>query len=171
MYQRKKFGWFFDFFPALILASIGSTAGAVLPFITSRYFFRERMESWLEGTVKKFHDDMQQDVAFYLFISRLIPQIPFVLVNLVMGLSKIKLRTFWWVSQLSMLPILTVYVWIGGTPPSLQTIADKGISSVLSWQLMLGISLLGIVPLLIRLGLNYFQSESEEETEEAAEPA
>jgi len=163
-------GWFFDFTPALILSSIGSTAGAVVTFMTSRYFFRERMQRWLEGTIEKFREELENGVGFYLFISRLIPQIPFVLVNLVMGLSRIKLRTFWWVSQLSMLPILTVYVWIGGSLPSLQTIADKGISSVISWQLMLGISLLGIVPLLIRLSLNYYQSCQKDE-EEVAEPA
>lgn len=163
-------GWLFDFIPALVLSSVGSSLGAALTFMTSRYFFRERMENWLGSTMEKFQSELEDSAAFYLFISRLIPQIPFVLVNLVMGLSPISLRTFFWVSQLSMLPVLIIFVWIGGSLPSLQMIADKGISSVLSWQLMLGIAAMGIVPLLIRLGLNYYQSRGENE-EEAVEPA
>ncbi|MBA2116777.1 TVP38/TMEM64 family protein [Bremerella alba] len=163
-------GWFFDFVPALILSSIGSTAGAVLTFLASRYFFRRRMQRWLDGTMEKFQTELSDGGAFYLFISRLIPQIPFVLVNLVMGLSTIKLRTFWWVSQLSMLPVLIVFVWIGGSLPSLQTIADKGVTSVISWQLMLGITAMGVIPLLIRLGLNYYQACGQTEAEQA-EPA
>jgi len=164
-------GWFFDFVPALILASLGSSLGATLTFMTSRYLLRDRMKQWLGGTMNKFQSELQNSAAFYLFVSRLIPQIPFVLVNLVMGLSSIGLRTFFWVSQLSMLPVLIIFVWIGGSLPSLQTIADNGISSVLSWQLMLGIAAMGIVPLLVRLGLNYFYGCGESEEEEVAEPA
>lgn len=160
-------GWFFDFIPALILASVGSSVGATLTFMTSRYFFREPMERWLGGTMEKFKRELDDGAPFYLFISRLIPQIPFVLVNLVMGLSPISLRTFFWVSLLSMLPVLIIFVWIGGSLPSLETIADKGISSVLSWQLMLGIAAMGIVPLTIRLGLNWYQSGSEVNEEES----
>lgn len=162
-------GWFFDFVPALILSSVGSSVGAALTFMTSRYFLRERMEKWLGGTMQRFQSELEDSAAFYLFISRLIPQIPFVLVNLVMGLSPISLRTFFWVSQLSMLPILIVFVWIGGSLPSLQKIANDGISSVVSWQLMLGIAAMGIVPLLIRWGVNYYQSRGEDK-EEVVEP-
>ncbi len=151
-------GWCFDFVPALVLASFGSTAGGALAFLNSRYFLRSRMKSWLSGTLKKFDAELRQNAAFYLFISRLIPQIPFILVNLVMGLSPISLKTFWWVSQLSMLPALIIFVWIGQSLPNLQKVVDEGISSVLSWQLMVGIAAMGVIPLLIRLGLNYYQS-------------
>ncbi|QDU75425.1 TVP38/TMEM64 family inner membrane protein YdjZ [Bremerella volcania] len=164
-------GWFFDFIPALILSSVGSSLGASLTFMTSRYFFRERMEQWLGSTMEKFQTQLEDSAAFYLFISRLIPQIPFVLVNLVMGLSPISLRTFFWVSQLSMLPVLIIFVWIGGALPSLHTIADEGISSVLSWQLMLGIAAMGIVPLLIRLGLNYYKTRDESDSEHSGQRA
>lgn len=162
-------GWFFDFIPALILSSIGSSLGAAITFLASRYFFRERMQAWLGSTMEKFQHELEDNAPFYLFISRLIPQIPFILVNLVMGLSSIRLRTFFWVSQLAMLPVLIVFVWIGNSLPSLHTIAADGVSSVVSWQLMLGIAAMGIVPLLIRLGLNYYQSHDNAE-EEVADP-
>lgn len=162
-------GWFFDFIPALILSSIGSSLGAALTFLASRYFFRKRMRKWLGGTLEKFQHELEENAPFYLFISRLIPQIPFILVNLVMGLSPIRLSTFFWVSQLAMLPVLIVFVWIGNSLPSLHTIAEHGISSVVSWQLMLGIAAMGIIPLLIRLGLNYYQSRRDVE-EEAVDP-
>ncbi|GAA4442221.1 TVP38/TMEM64 family protein [Bremerella cremea] len=151
-------GWFFDFVPALMLASFGSTAGGLLAFLNSRYFFRRRFEKWLGATLEKFDEQLKENAAFYLFISRLIPQIPFVLVNLLMGLSPISLKTFWWVSQISMLPALIVFIWIGKSLPNLQTIADDGVSSVLSWQLMVGLAAMGIIPLLIRLGLNWYDA-------------
>ncbi|MEW4452140.1 VTT domain-containing protein [Bremerella sp. JC817] len=151
-------GWFFDFVPALMLASFGSTAGGLLAFLNSRYFFRRRFEKWLGATLEKFDEQLKDNAAFYLFITRLIPQIPFVLVNLLMGLSPISLKTFWWVSQVSMLPALIVFIWIGRSLPNLQTIADDGVSSVLSWQLMVGLAAMGVIPLLIRLGLNWYDA-------------
>jgi len=161
-------GWFFDFVPALVLCSIGSTAGGMMTFISSRYFFRSRVKRWLGGTMRKFRAEIRHNAAFYLCMTRMIPQIPFGLVNLVMGLSPISLKTFWWVSQLSMLPVLITFVWIGESLPSLERIADEGILSVISWQLMAGIAALGIIPLLIRLMLNYYQGCSEAAQAEAA---
>lgn len=154
-------GWFFDFVPALVLCSVGSTIGGTITFIGSRYFFPNHVRCWLGGTLKKFRAEVRHNAAFYLCMTRMIPQIPFVLVNLVMGVSPISLRTFWVVSQLSMLPVLIAFVWIGGSLPSLQRIADEGLFSVISWQLMAGIAAVGIVPLLIRLGLNYYQASIE----------
>ena len=56
---------------------------------------------------------MEKDGAFYLFTLRLIPVVPFFVINLVMGLTQMKARTFYWVSQLGMLAGTAVYVNAG----------------------------------------------------------
>lgn len=154
-------GWLFGFIPAILLASFGSTAAGALNFIGCRYFFRDWVEKTLGDTLEKFNEQLEESAAFYLFVTRLIPQIPFVLVNLLMGLSPISLKTFWWVSQLAMLPALLVFVWIGTTLPNLKTISEEGMSSVLSWQLMLSLAATGLIPLLIRFALHGYEKKKE----------
>ncbi|RCS43924.1 TVP38/TMEM64 family protein [Bremerella cremea] len=154
-------GWLFGFIPAILLASFGSTTAGALNFVGCRYFFRNWVERTLGNTLDKFNEQLEESAAFYLFITRLIPQIPFVLVNLLMGLSPISFKTFWWVSQLAMLPALLVFVWIGTTLPNLKTISEEGMSSVLSWQLMLSLAATGLIPLAIRFALNGYQKQAE----------
>lgn len=150
-------GWLFGFVPAILLASFGSTTAGALNFLGCRYLFRDGVARLLGDTLEKFNEQLKESAAFYLFITRLIPQIPFVLVNLLMGLSPIRFKTFWWVSQTAMLPALLVFVWIGTTLPNLKTISEEGMSSVLSWQLMLSLAATGLIPLAIRFALNGYE--------------
>lgn len=161
-------GWLFGFIPAILLASFGSTAAGAMNFLGGRYLFKNMIERYLGDTLEKFNDQLEDSAAFYLFVTRLIPQIPFVLVNFLMGLSPISFKTFWWVSQAAMLPALLVFVWIGTTLPNLQTISEDGIASVLSWQLMLSLAATGLIPLAIRLGLNLFESDQEDAPQQAS---
>ncbi len=154
------FGWLFGFLPALLLCSFSSTAGGAVAFLSSRYLFQDGVKKWLGRTLDRFEKELHQEGAFYLFVTRLIPQIPYVLVNVVLGLSPLRLRTFWWVSQLAMLPATVVYVWVGSSLPSLQTIAEEGLSAVVSWQLFAAIAAIGLIPLAIRLGLRWYFSSA-----------
>src|SRR5690606_27903096 len=80
--------------------------------------------------------------AFYLFTLRLVPIFPFFLINLLMALSPIRARTFYWVSQLGMLPGTVVYV-LAGT----QLAQVDGPGDVLSPGLLASFVLLGLFPL------------------------
>ena len=75
---------------------------------------------------------------------------PYFVINIVMGLTPMKLRTFWWVSQLGMLPGTILYVAAGANVPTLQTLADQGLRSLLSVRLLLLFALLGLMPLIVR---------------------
>lgn len=81
---------------------------------------------WISST----NSSLQREGAFYLFTLRLIPAVPFFVINAVMGLMPISVRTFWWVSQLGMLPGTAVYVYAGSRVPNLQSLADKGINAI-----------------------------------------
>jgi uncharacterized membrane protein YdjX (TVP38/TMEM64 family) len=88
---------------------------------------------------------MQREGAAYLFTLRLIPVIPFFVVNLVMGLTELSARTFYWVSQIGMLPATLVYVNAGT-----QLAAVHCLSDIVSSRLLGSFLLLGLVTLLAR---------------------
>lgn len=106
-------GAIFGLLIGVILISFASTIGASIAFMISRYLFQDTVEAKFGGSLKSVNDGIERDGAFYLFALRLVPAFPFFVINLVMGLTKIKLRTFYWVSQLGMLAGTIVYINAG----------------------------------------------------------
>ena len=96
-----------------IIVSFASTIGATLAFLGSRYVLRDWVQSKFGERLKAIDDGLAKDGAFYLFTLRLIPVFPFFVINLLMGLTRIKTITFFWVSQLGMLAGTIVYVNAG----------------------------------------------------------
>lgn len=144
------FGWFFGFALALVLVSFASTAGATLAFLVSRFLLRDLVERKFGDRLRSFQGALEREGAFYLFSLRLIPAVPFFVINLVMGLTPLKTRTFWWVSQVGMLPGTAVYVYAGAQFPGLQKLADQGPSGIFSHQLILAFVLLGLFPIAVK---------------------
>ena len=118
------YGWYFGLAPAVILVSFASTSGATIAFLLSRYLFRDAIQTRFRDQLAKFNQALQREGAFYLFTLRLIPAVPFFVINVVMGLTPIRTLTFWWVSQVGMLAGTIVYVYAGSTIPSLAHLAD-----------------------------------------------
>jgi len=144
------YGWLFRFWPGVIVVSFASTSGATIAFLLSRYLFGRAIQTRYGERLTAFNAAMEREGAFYLFTLRLIPQVPFFVINAVMGLTKLRTRTFWWVSQLGMLPGTCVYVLAGANAPTLQRIADEGLASILDWKWMLALILLGVLPLALK---------------------
>jgi len=142
--------WFFGLWRAALLVSFASTAGATIAFLISRYLFRETIRGRFGKHLKKFDEALSREGAFYLFTLRLIPMVPFFVINLVMGLTPIRVSTFWWVSQAGMLPGTLVYVYAGSRVPTLAALAEKGPAGVLSPQLLVAFALLGLFPILVK---------------------
>ena len=155
------FGWYFGFFQALLLVSFASTSGASLSFLLSRYVLRASVQARFGQRLRAFDAALARDGAFYLFTLRLVPAVPFFMINLVMGLTPIALGTYWWVSQLGMLPGTAVYVYAGSTVPDLQTLSEQGVSGILSPQLLLAFVLLGLFPLVVKLIMRRLRPDSE----------
>ena len=144
------FGWYFGFVPALILVSFASTTGASLAFLSSRYILRSSIQSQFGDKLTTFNDALERDGAFYLFTLRLVPAVPFFVINLVMGLTPLALSTYWWVSQVGMFPGTAVYVYAGATVPDLQTLSEQGVGGILSPQLLAAFVLLGVFPFVVK---------------------
>ena len=129
-----------------VLVSIGSTVGATLAFLGSRFLFRDVVRSKFSSRVESINTNLQKDGAFYLFTLRLVPAFPFFLVNLVMGLTPIRTLTYFFVSMIGMLPGTVVYVNAGTEIASL-----KSVSGILSPSLLLSFVLMGVLPIAAKL--------------------
>jgi len=155
------YGWYFGFTPSVVLVSFASTCGATLAFLSSRYLLRDAVQSRYGDSMKTFQQRLADEGAFYLFTLRLIPAVPFFVINLVMGLTPIRARTFWWVSQLGMLAGTAVYVYAGSRVPNLNVLAEDGVGAVFQpsqlLQLTIAFALLGIFPLVVRKIMSVFQ--------------
>ena len=141
-------GAVFGFWPGLLLVSFASTLGATLAFLASRFVWRGAVEARFGQRLADLQAGMDRDGAFYLFTLRLIPVVPFVLINLLMGLTRMKTWTFCWVSQLGMLAGTAVYVNAGTQLGQLDSV--QGILSPALWGSFV---LLGLFPLLARRGV------------------
>lgn len=144
------YGWLFGAVTATILLSFASTAGASLAMLMSRYFLGSYIQKKYARRLAQINPWLEREGPFYLFWLRLIPTIPFFAINLVMGLTKIPLRTFWWVSQLGMLPGTCLYAYAGSTLPTLEVLGQEGWRGILRWELLLAFILLGAIPLVLR---------------------
>ncbi len=96
-----------------LIVSFASTMGATLAFLSSRYLLRDWVQGKFGERLRAVDDGLEKDGAFYLFTLRLIPVFPFFVINLLMGLTRIKTGTFFGVSQIGMLPATIVFVNAG----------------------------------------------------------
>ena len=148
------YAWFFGFTRGLILISFASTAGATIAFLISRYLFRDWIQTRFSERLVTFNEALEKDGAVYLFMLRLVPAVPFFVINAVMGLTHLRTWTFWWVSQLGMLAGTAVYVYAGSRIPDLQTIEKDGVNAIFTssqlTQLTIALVLLGVFPLVVK---------------------
>ena len=162
------YAWFFDFVAGLILISFASTAGATIAFLISRYLFRDWVQKRFHDRVAVINEAMDREGILYLFMMRLIPVFPFFVVNAVMGLTKIRILTFWWVSQIGMLAGTIVYVYAGSRIPDLAKLQEQGIKAVFSGpellQLTLALALLGTFPIAAKKITAFLQNRSRQTT-------
>ncbi len=139
----------------LVLVSFVSTIGASIAFLFARYLFRDLVQRRFGAVLRRVNEGVQREGAFYLFALRLVPAVPFFAVNLGMGVTPMRLRTFYWVSQLGMLAGTFVYVNAGQQLAQIDTL-----SGILSPTLIASFVLLGIFPLLARKGLQAFRNRA-----------
>jgi pyruvate/2-oxoglutarate dehydrogenase complex dihydrolipoamide dehydrogenase (E3) component/uncharacterized membrane protein YdjX (TVP38/TMEM64 family) len=128
-----------------LVVSFASSIGATLAFLVSRFLLREAVQRRFGERLAAINSGMEKDGAFYLFTLRLVPIFPFFIINLLMGLTPIKTRTFYWVSQVGMLAGTLVYVNAGTQLARLDDLAG-----ILSPALLGSFVLLGIFPLLAK---------------------
>lgn len=138
-------GALFGFLEGTLLVSFASSIGALLAFGLARALLRDSVRQRFGAKLAAIEQGFVREGPFYLFALRLVPLFPFFLVNLVTGLLPMRAWTFYWVSQLGMLPGTLAYVNAGTQLARLSSMRD-----ILAPGVLLSFVALGILPLLAR---------------------
>ena len=150
-------GTFFGLFTGTVLVSFASSIGATLAMLISRFLLRDWVQSRFEKQMQIINAGIQKNGSFYLFTLRLLPVVPFFVINMGIGLTPIRTSTFYWVSQLGMLPGTLVYINAGSELAKIEALGD-----ILSPTLIGSFVLLGIFPLLVKKFISIFKAKKGE---------
>lgn len=146
-------GAIFGLTVATITVSFASSVGATLAFLAARFLFRDSVRKKFSERLKRIDEGVEKEGGFYLFSLRLVPIFPFFVINLVAGLTALRPWTFYWVSQLGMLPGTLVYVNAGTQLGQVSSAGD-----ILSPSVIGAFVLLALLPFIARWGLAWLQS-------------
>ena len=136
-------GALFGFAVGLPLVLFSATIGATLAMLLSRTLLREWVRSRWRTRMEAIEVGIAREGSFYLFALRVVPLFPFFAINLMMGLTPVATRTFFWVSLVGMLPGTAAYVYAGrqfGQLSSVGGLLSPGVLGVFA--------VLGLLPLL-----------------------
>lgn len=145
----------------LALVSFASTLGATAAMLIARKLLGETVQRRFGAQLASVNRGLARDGGFYLFGLRMVPLFPFFVVNLVMGLTPIAIWTFYWVSQVGMLPGTFVYVFAGTQLAAVDRVGD-----VLSPGMIVALSLLGLFPLLARKFVGWLRGARQRQPEQ-----
>ena len=146
-------GALFGLLVGTVVISFASTIGATLAFLASRFLLRDYVQKQFSDRLRGINDGFAKDGAFYLLSLRLLPVVPFFVVNLLMGLTPMRVSRYYLVSQLGMLPATLVYVNAGTQLGQLQSLRD-----VASPEVIASLALLGVFPLLAKKLLEVYRT-------------
>ena len=138
-------GYMFGLTLGTFIVSLCSTIGASIAFLTSKFLFYDYIQKRYKKQLVTINNEFINEGIFYIFALRLVPVFPFFVVNIVTSLLPIKLSTFFWVSILGMFPATLVYVNAGNELSKINSFSD-----ILSFQVLISFSLIGILPLTIK---------------------
>jgi uncharacterized membrane protein YdjX (TVP38/TMEM64 family) len=133
-----------------ILVSLSSTLGATLAFVIARTFFGEKVRTKFSTRFSKVSKGFEKDGAFFLFSLRLVPVIPFFLINILMAITPIKWFQFLLVSMLGMFPATVVFVNAGTQLAEVRQVDD-----ILSAQLLIAFTMIALLPWVAKLVVKF----------------
>jgi len=145
-------GALFGLVVGTLAASFASTLGATLAFLGARHLFRDALRRRFGARLAPVDAGIARDGAAYLFTLRLVPLVPFVVINPEMGLTTMRTRTFWLASQAGMLPATIVYANAGTELGRLTSLGD-----VLSVRVLASLALLAVLPWIGRFALRQWR--------------
>nr|MBF0221147.1 TVP38/TMEM64 family protein [Desulfobulbaceae bacterium] len=147
-------GGLFGLVVGTVVVSFASTIGATLACLVSRFLLQDWVQGKFGDKLVAINQGIETEGAFYLFTLRLIPVFPFFVINLVMGLTTLPIRTFFWVSQLGMLAGTMVFVNAGKELAKIDSL-----SGILSPGLLFSFAVLGVFPITVKRLLVWYKAK------------
>lgn len=152
------FGWLFGFWPGLVLVNCGLTTAAVIAFLISRRLCCEAVHARWGPTVSRIDAALLREGPFYLLMLRLL-HAPYTLTNYAAGATAVRLRTFWWTTQLGLIPGNVAFVLAGARVPSLGDLAQSPWDLV-NVPLLLALSATVLLPVAVRRAVRWRRSDA-----------
>jgi len=147
-------GGLFGLVVGTIAVSFASTIGATLACMVSRFLLREWVQNKFGDRLATINTGIEKEGAFYLFSLRLVPIFPFFVINLLMGLTRMRLFTYYWVSQIGMLAGTIVYVNAGKELAKIDSL-----SGIMSPGVLISFVILGLFPIGVKKILALYKAK------------
>lgn len=135
-----------------VIVAFAATFGATLAFLASRYLFRDWVQTRFARQLAAVNRGVERDGIFYLFMLRLIPAFPFFVINLVMGLTPMRTRTYFLVSFVGMIPGNILFVNAG-----VQLGKVESLHGLLSPPLVGSLVAIGVFPLVVKKSVDLWK--------------
>lgn len=142
-------GWLFGFWAALLIVNVALTLAAWIAFLAVRYVFYDFIHRRLSSWIRRVDDALRRDGPIYLVTLRLL-HAPYSLTNYAVGATAVRARTFWWTTQLGLLPGNIAFVLAGSQLPTLAQLTEQGPWSLVNVPLLVGLSLIALLPVAVR---------------------
>lgn len=146
-------GGLFGLVVGTVAVSFASTIGATLACLVSRFFLREWVQGKFGDKLATIDNGIEKEGPFYLFSLRLVPIFPFFVINLLMGLTRMRLFTFYWVSQIGMLAGTIVFVNAGKELAKIDSL-----SGIMSPGVIGSFVVLGLFPITVKKLLAFYKA-------------
>lgn len=141
-------GALFGLIEGTIMIALAATIGACAAFLMGRWWIGDLARRHMVGRLAGIADELEREGAYYLFALRMIPAVPFFLVNVLIGATRLKLSTFYWITQVAVLPTVIAYVNAGRALGRIESFAG-----IVSPGVLASFAVIGILPLAGRHGL------------------
>lgn len=138
-------GVLFGFWPGLLLVCLASTGGTIFGFLTSRFLLRDLVARRASGKLKEIEGGIAQEGGLFVFALRLLPVVPYSVINMILGICPISFVTYVWVSLVASLPRYVLYVMTGTQLDKVRSFED-----LFSPGLLATLTLLGLLPLALK---------------------
>lgn len=126
---------------------IASTIGALFSFLIMRYLMAEYVQQRYARQLKSFNTEMQKHGYRYLFMVRLIPVIPFFIVNIIASCLPVSIKAFLISTAIGIMPITALYTYAGQELATIHSVHDVFTGRVII--VLLGLVVIGLIPVVI----------------------
>ncbi len=155
------YGWLFGFWTGLVIVSLALALAAVIVCLVVRVLMQDMVQRRFETWIVRLNEGLARDGAVYLVLLRLM-QAPYSLTNYAAAATSVRLRTLGWTTLLGMLPSNIAFVLAGTQIPTLQTVVDDGLWSLIDVRLFAALSLLVLAPLAARWLVRFWLADADE---------
>ena len=141
-------GAIFGALPGTFVVNIGATLGATASFLSARFIFRDWVTGKFGDKLEPINKGISESAVSYMLFLRLVPLFPFFLINLILGLTQVRISIYFFVTMLGIIPGSFIYANAGSNLARINSVSDITSPKVFGALVLLGI--FSLIPALYR---------------------